>query len=309
MDATRLSGFDLNLLVVFDVLLAERSVTRAAKRLGVSQPAVSNALARLRAALGDALLVRTADGMVPTSRALALHREFGDALERIGGAMEDSSTFDPRSARRTFVVAATDYVQFVLLAPIIRAIRRDAPGVVVRVVAPVKAFPWTELGAGSVDLVLGGSRVRDIPKGLHRRWIFRDRVACILRQGHPLGDQPLTLERYLALDHVEALPIGAVGLADEILTTLGHERRIVLTVPNFLGAPFVIATTDCCFTLARRFAEPLADVLPLRVHPLPFEMPGITIGAFWHDRVHDDSAHRWLRKLVSETATESAGDA
>jgi DNA-binding transcriptional LysR family regulator len=304
MDSTRLSGFDLNLLVVFDVLLAERSVTRAAKRLGVSQPAVSNALARLRAALADPLLVRTAEGMVPTSRALALQRQFGDALERIGGALEDAGDFDPRTARRTFVIAATDYVQFVLLASVVDAIRRDAPGLVVQVVAPVKHFPWHELGAGSVDLVVGGSRIRDIPKGLHRRWIFRDEVVCILRAGHPHADEPFTLERYLDLDHVEALPVGAVGLADEVLASLGHERRLVLTVPNFLAAPFVVAQTDCCFTLARRIAEPLAEVLPLRVYELPFEMPGVTIGAFWHERVHDDPAHRWLRRLVSDAAED-----
>jgi len=307
MDPTVLSGLDLNLLVVFDVLLAERSVTRAAKRLGVSQPAVSNALARLRIALGDRLLVRTAEGMVPTSRALALQRQFSDALDRIASALGDGGSFEPRTAKRTFVLAATDYVQFVLLGPIVRAIRRDAPNVVLRVLAPVKHFPWNELGGGSIDLVIGGARTRDVPKGLHRRWIFRDHVVCILRKDHPADAEPLTLERYLALDHVEALPVGTVGLADEVLAGLGRERKLVLTVPNFLVAPFVVMQSDCCFALARRIAEPLARLLPLSVQPLPFEMPGVTIGAFWHDRVHEDPAHKWLRRLVSETAGEEGG--
>src|SRR5262245_27632740 len=129
MDAARLARFDLNLLVVLDVLLAESNVTRAASRLGLSQPAVSNALARLRHALGDPLLVRTPQGMAPTPRAQTLQAPLRDALARMGLALTGDDTFDPRTARRTFVLAATDYVQFVLLGPLVRRVHREAPGV------------------------------------------------------------------------------------------------------------------------------------------------------------------------------------
>ena len=185
MDPARLSGFDLNLLVVFDVLLAERNVTRAAKRLGVTQSAVSNALARLREALDDLVLVRAANGMVPTPRALALQRDVRDALTRIGGAIGGGSSFEPRTARRTFVIAATDYVQFVLLGALIERIRGSAPGVVLQVATPSKDFPWSGLEAGSVDLLLTGNRAGPVPRGLHRRWLFRDHIVCVLRADHP----------------------------------------------------------------------------------------------------------------------------
>jgi DNA-binding transcriptional LysR family regulator len=305
MDPTRLSGFDLNLLVVFDVLMAERNVTRAAKRLGLSQPAVSYSLSRLREGLGDQLLVRTSDGMAPTSRALMLQRQVSEVLDHIGSAIDGRASFDPAKSQRTFVIAATDYVQFVLLGALLRSVRQSAPGVTLKMVPPVKRFPWDELGAGSIDLVLGGADSREVPKGLHRRWVFRDEVVCILRADHPFANERLTLKRYLELDHVETLPFDSVGAADTALAALGHSRRVVLTVPHFLTAPFLVAQSDCCFTLAYRIAKPLAAAHPICVRQLPFEMPVVTIGAFWHDRVHADPAHQWLRRLVVELAEKS----
>jgi DNA-binding transcriptional LysR family regulator len=302
MDPNRLAKLDLNLLVVLDVVLAERNVTHAAQRLGLSQPTVSNALARLREALGDQLLVRTAHGMVPTARALAVQHRLSEALGGIADVVNAGATFDPRTARRAFVIAATDYVQFVLLGELLRVVRESAPGVTLELVAPRGQFPWHELSTGGIDLVVGGARLAEVPSMLHRRWIFRDHAVCVLRAHHPYADEPLTLPRYLELDHIEALPIGTVGLADEVLALLGQRRRLVLTVPHFLIAPFLVAQSDCCFTLANRIARPLTSLLPLLVRPLPYEMPIVTIGAFWHDRVHHDPAHRWLRRLLLETS-------
>jgi DNA-binding transcriptional LysR family regulator len=309
MDTARLSGFDLNLLVVLDVLLAERNVTRAATRLGLSQPAVSNALARLRSALGDPLLVRTRQGMAPTPRALALVDGLRDALDLMGNTLTDAERFEPATARRTFVLAATDYVQFVLLGRLVQRVRRLAPEVTIDVSPIMQQFPWQQLEAGSIDLVLGGASTRESPRALHRRRLFRDRVVCILREDHPYASGPFTLERYLDLAHVEALPLGTHGLADEVLAQLGHERRTHVTVPHFLVAPYIVVQSDCCFTLAERIATPMAEQLPLVVRPLPFEMPSVSIAAFWHDRVHGDAAHRWLRRLVAEvTATLDGGE-
>jgi DNA-binding transcriptional LysR family regulator len=302
MDPNRLNRLDLNLLVVLDVLLAERNVTHAAQRLGLSQPTVSNALARLREALGDRLLVRTAQGMVPTARALAVQHQLSAALGGLAAVVNVGASFDPRTARRSFVIAATDYVQFVLLGELLRNVQRSAPGVTLELVAPRGQFPWQDLGAG-IDMVVGGARLQEVPSTLHRRRIFRDRVVCLLRDGHRYAEGPLTLQRYLELDHIEALPIGSVGLADEMLMSSGHpRRRLVLTVPHFLIVPFLVAQSDCCFTLAQRIAKPLAALLQLRIRPLPYEMPVIAIDAFWHDRVHHDPAHRWLRRLLIATS-------
>jgi DNA-binding transcriptional LysR family regulator len=305
MDPARLSSFDLNLLVVFDVLLAERSVTRAAARLGLSQPAVSNALSRLRDALGDPLFVRTPQGMAPTPRALAFEGPLRLALDRVAGALAGDVTFDPGTSRRSFVLAATDYVQFVLLPPLIRRLEREAPGIVLTVQPVLQRHPWHELEAGAIDLSLSAARA--VPKGLHRRWLFRDRVVCIVRRDHPRARGGLTLDRYLSLSHVEALPVGAQGLADEVLATRGHVRRIAVTVPHFLVAPHVVLTTDYVFTLAARIATPIAESYPLRALPLPFEMPEIRVSAHWHERVQGDPAHRWLRQVIAEVAATLDG--
>lgn len=305
MSLGALTAMDLNLLVVLDVLLAERSVTRAGKRLGLSQPAVSNALGRLREALGDPLLVRTPQGMVPTPRALALEQPLRDALARIDLALGDTpDAFQPALSRRTFSLAATDYVQLVVLPPLLARLQIEAPGVVLAVQALPSGSPWDPLELGGVDLVLTGAAAPHAR--LHRRALFRDRVVCMLRRGHPALGRKLTLERYLALSHVEVLAATTRGWADEVLAQLGHTRRIVATVPHFLVAPFLLASTDCCFTLAERIAGPVAAILPLEVIPLPFAMPTLTVWAYWSERMHVDPGHRWLRRVAGEVAATSA---
>ena len=283
------------------MLLAERSVTRASARLGLTQPAVSNALARLRVALDDPLLVRAANGMAPTPRALDLAAPLRDALERVNHVVSGPGRFEPSTARRTFTLAATDYVQFVLLGPLAKRVEADAPGVSLRVLPVHSWFPWPALQSGAVDLTVGGVQVA--PRGLHRRTLFRDWVVCIVRGDHPVARGTWNLDKYLSLTHVEALPIEGLGLADEVLAELGRARRCVVTVSQFLVAPFVVPHTDHCFTLAERIARPLADLVPVRVLPIPFDMPEITVWSFWHERVHDDPAHRWLRSALADVAS------
>jgi DNA-binding transcriptional LysR family regulator len=295
-----LSKLDLNLLVVLHALLAQRSVTRAAVHLGLTQPAVSNALARLRDALADPLLVRTPRGMIPTARALALETPLAHALAQLCTAIGEGVGFDPKTTRREFVVAATDYVQFVLLSELCERLRREAPHVTLHVRAITPASPVAELESGEVDLVLCG--VETTQKGLARRSLFHDRVVCLLAADHPRAREPLTLARYLDLKHIEVLPTGGVGLADEVLERLGKRRSVVLTLPQFMVAPFVVQRSDHCFTLAERIARPLAKLLPLRVHALPFELPQITIWQYWHQREKADAAHVWLRRTIAEVA-------
>src|SRR5262249_21173674 len=159
----------------------------------------------------------------------------------------------------------------VLLGPLVGRVQRSAPGVSLQVASVGQGWPWHELETGTIDLFLGGPRAA--PRGMHRRALFQDRVVCILRADHPYTQRTLTLERYLELGQVEALPMPGHGLADEVLASMGRARRLALTVPQFLVAPFVVLHSDYCFTLAERIARPMAEIVPLRVMPLHFEMP------------------------------------
>jgi DNA-binding transcriptional LysR family regulator len=300
--ASQLSRIDLNLLTVLDALLSERSVTRAAAKLGLSQPAASNALARLREVLSDPLLVRTRRGMTPTARALALEAPLRDALGRLAHALLQTGEFEAGQAHREFTLSATDYVQFVLLGGLMKTIGRDAPGVVLHVQPMAFDSAASELEAGNLDLVLSGVSARQ--QGLHRRTLFHDRIVCMLARDHPYANGALTLERYLELSHIEVHTGTGPGLADQTLAKLGKARRLALTVPHFLVTPFVMPGSDYCFTLAERIALPMAKLLPLKVFPLPFEVRRVTVWAYWHERMHGDPAHAWLRHTIAELANE-----
>ena len=295
-------SLDLNLLQVLDALLLERNVSRAAVRLGLSQPAVSNALARLRATLGDPLLVRSPRGMTPTPRALTLEEPLREALWRLRAVVHEPVEFDPLTAQITFVVAATDYVQHVLLPSLAARLADQAPRVRLRLLPIFGAPPWQELSEGIVDLVLTGAQ--NAPKGLFGRVLFRDHIVCVVRHGHPVIKRGLGLADYLAQTHIETAHIGAQGLTDEVLGRRGLTRNIALNLPHYLVAPFLVPTTNHVFTLAERIAAPMAALLNLVVLPLPFEMPTVIVRAHWHRRVHREDAHVWLRKLIAEVAAD-----
>jgi DNA-binding transcriptional LysR family regulator len=290
----QLASVDLNLLVVLDDLLQTRNVTRTATRLGLSQPAVSNALGRLRRKLDDALLVRTPAGMAPTPRATEMGAPLREALSLLTRQLFAHERFDPATSKRRFTIAATDYVQFVLMPRLVAMARREAPSVSIRVIPVAGRFPWALLESGELDVAIG--RAPQMPKGLRRRSLFKDRIVCMLRRDHPVTR--VDLEQYLALDHIDALPIEAPGLADVYLERIGRARRVSTTVPYFLVPPFVVQETDCCFTLSERLALPLAKLLRARVHELPFPAPEFSVHAYWHERLHGDGGHRWLRGLI-----------
>jgi DNA-binding transcriptional LysR family regulator len=300
VEQNQLISIDLNLLVVLDELLLTRSVTRTAGRLGLSQPTVSNALARLRRRLGDPLLVRTPAGMAPTVRALDLQAPLREAMKTLTRELFAHESFDPATSTRRFSIAGTDYVQFLLLPKLLPELRKRAPGVSLRVVPVATRFPWSALESGELDLAIG--RAPQMPVGLRRRALLTDRIVCMVRHGHPMVRASLDLEQYLALDHVDALPIEAPGLADVYLARIGRERRVSTTVPHFLVAPFIVETSDCCFTLSERMAKPLARLLRVKLHDLPFPAPEFSVHAYWHERLHADEGHRWLRGLLHAAA-------
>ena len=301
--SAQLSGVDLNLLTVLDVLLRERSVTRAARELGLSQPATSNALARLRELFSDPLFVRTRGGMTPTTRALALESPLRDALARLAHTLSSASDFDPATSRREFVLAATDYVQFVLLGALMRRVRREAPFLRLRVLPMTLDTDARELESGNLDMVLSGVPTL-ASDSLHRRTLFHDRIVCMLPREHPHAKGPLTLERYLSLSHIEVLAGRGPTVADQCLSRVGRARNLSLVIPHFLVAPFVMAGSDQCFTLAERIAVPMARMLPLTILPLPFDAPRVTIWAYWHEQKHEDPAHAWLRRTIAALAEE-----
>jgi LysR family transcriptional regulator, transcriptional activator of nodD3 and syrA len=300
-----LAGLDLNLLVVLDALLAERHVTRAARRVGLTQPACSHALGRLRRALGDPLLVRGPGGaMVTTPRAEALAPGLRAALAELATAVAGPPSFDPATARRSVRIATSDYAELVVLPALIAALGRDAPGVDVWVV-PLPTTRYAQLAmlaSGAADLVIGPPR-RDGPAGIYERRLFDERFRCVVRRGHPAGGRRLTLARYCALSHVMVAPRGTAGsVVDDALAARGRRRRVAVAVPHFLVVPHLVAASDLVATLAGRVVDAYADTAGLVVMAPPIELPGFAIAMTWHERLHRDPAQRWLRDQVARAS-------
>jgi DNA-binding transcriptional LysR family regulator len=294
-----LRQLNLNLLLVLDALAEEQNVTRAAKRLGLTQSAVSNALAQLRHVLGDPLFVRARRGVVPTARALALAGPVRQALGIVATALDGARGFEPKTATRSFVIAASDYTEYVVLPPLLRRLERDAPGV------RIEVRPWglhevtPELEAGGADLMLGyyGS----LPPAHHEQPLFEEEYTCIVRQGHPEVRRRLTLERYLRLSHVlVSQRTGSVGSVDVALGRLGLSRKVGARVSHFLMVPHLVASTDMVAALSRRIAEPAARSRKLALHPPPLPLPKSTVGQVWHARTASDPGNVWLRGVVGE---------
>lgn len=294
-----LSAIDLNLLVVLRALLAERHVTRAASRVGLSQSATSHALARLRELLADPLLVRNGRALSLTPRAErllpVLERSLGDLESAVSGEPE----FEPSTARRAFTLGMADYLQALIMGPLLRNVATRAPGVDLS----VAVFPnLRELAdSGAVDLVL--SVPQPEMRGLDHEPLFRDEFVCMVRHGHPQIRSAPTLETYLSQRHVVVAPGGTPGsLVDSVLSERGLKRRVALRVTNFLIAPVVVCQTDFVSTMPVRLARRLAKTYPLRLFPPPIQLPCFDYGMFWHPRLGSDPAQRWLRELLKRVS-------
>ncbi|MEP7120956.1 MAG: LysR family transcriptional regulator [Byssovorax sp.] len=291
-----LSAMDLNLLVVLDALLTEQSVSRAAKRLNSTQPAVSRALGRLRVWFGDPLLTRTRHGMVPTPAGLALVGEVRAVLERIQGFVERRDVFDPARSGRTFRMTMSEYPQYLVCAPLLQRLAATAPGVSVEVLPWSLSFPEA-LDAGTLDLAIC-PRTTPVP-GLHAAELLTDDLVVILRRGHPAAAEPLTPERYAALSHVVSAPNGRAGsLIDDMLEAAGLSRHVVLRVPSIIVLPPLVAGSDCCATVPRRLVAILGEAWDLAVLPLPLQAPAVSLALLWHDRALHDPGNAWLRGEV-----------
>jgi DNA-binding transcriptional LysR family regulator len=297
-DRRSLSAVDLNLLVVLDAILTEGNVTRAAERVGMTQPAMSQALARLRRLFDDPLFVRTPRGMIATARASELAAPVRRALGEIDRALASSPSFDPRTARRAFTLATLDHGELVILLPLLQRLAAEAPGIDLRVRPLRFADLEEELESGAVDLAIGVLAPGDEPS-LNGQKLFREHFVCMVRADHPEVGATLSLAEYVALDHALVSPRGRPGsLVDAELAKRGLERRVALVVPHFAVAPMIVARSDLVLTVPERIAHAFAAMLPLRTVPPPLELPGFDVVQLWHERRQQDRPHTWLRGLV-----------
>ncbi|HVU52979.1 MAG TPA: LysR family transcriptional regulator [Polyangia bacterium] len=302
-----ISALNLNLLPVLDALLAERSVSRAGARLGLSQPAVSNALAQLRDILKDPLLVRKGTAMVPTERALSLAGPLRAALLALEQGLEPAAAFDPASAERGFTIMTNDFVAFALLPRLLTRLQREAPKVRLQVRAWQEHGIPPELARGDVDLVLGFNR--GLPPGHHAKPLFDDRFVFVARKRHPLVRGKITLAQYTnsALAHIiVSQEPNARGVVDDVLAQRGLTRNVALRLSHFLLVPPIVAATDYVAALSELVARPMAGPLSLQLLEMPLDAGGATVQLGWHERTAASPAHAWLRALVEDVGRDVA---
>lgn len=294
-----LSDIDLNQLVLFQQLIVERSVSRVAENLGLTQPAVSNTLAKLRRQFGDDLFVRTPAGMLPTPFAEQLAEPIGYALGMIHSGLNQASRFDPAGAQRAVTVAMTDIGEIVFLPALVERLRREAPGVSLSTVRTTATTLREDMEAGKVDLALGP--LPQLKAGFFQRRLFRQRYVCLFRKGHALERKRVSLADFKAAEHLVIVSAGTGhGQVDELIRRAGVQRQVRLTVPHFVSVGHLLQRTDMVATVTERLAQSLAEPFGLAFRPHPVNLPEVAINVFWHGLVHRSPAHQWLRGLVFE---------
>lgn len=297
-----IARLDLNLLRVFHHLLREKRVSAVATVLGMSQPAVSSALGRLRLNLGDALFLRTQAGMVPTPYALQLAEPVAQALDLLQQALNVRASFDPAHSTRRFTLAMTDVGEMYFLPVLVDALAQQAPGVTLNVVAVTSASLKEDMASGRVDLALG--LLPQLQAGFFQQALFHQSYVCLMRQGHPLAAAgALTLAAFAQAQHVRVTAAGTGhGRVDAALESQGLQRNIRLTVPHFVALGDVLGHADLIATVPERFAQRVLQPFGLTTRPLPqpLTVEGSAIHQFWHGRLHQDPGHQWLRAQVSQ---------
>lgn len=301
-----LRDIDLNLLVVFNQLLLDRSVSTAADKLGLTQPAVSNALKRLRAVLKDELFLRTSRGMEPTPYALHLAEPVIYALNALQAALTTRDSFDPKTSSRNFQLAMTDIGEMYFMPPLMVALSKAAPHVRVSTVRPHFGNLKDDMASGTVDLALG--LLPNLQTGFFQRRLFHHQYVCVFRQGHPLAKSPMTLAQFTELDHVGVVSANTGhGEVDGFLERAGIQRKMRLVVPHFIAVGHILQTTDLIATLPQRFAQRCEAPFGLVSSPHPARIPDIAINLFWHAKFNRDPASLWMRQLLVELFADSDG--
>lgn len=301
---------NLNLLVVLDALLTERSITRAAARLHMSQPAMSAAVGRLRDWLGDPLLVRGAGGYALTTRAEELIVPLRQILEDIERTLQKPGDFDPSTAHKTFRIAANDAFELVVLPPLVQRLQQVAPHVRLVIESTEGVVPVQALTSGAVDVAWG--HFQATPPGLRTQVMMQDTLACLVRKDHPSIQGQLSVMQFCAAPHLVVALKGNTlpDLVQRRMAESGLTLNIALQVPHMLAAPVIVLTSDYLLTLPTRVARCYADLLGLAFFPLPFDYPPFALSLVWHERAHRDPATVWFRhtlQSVCDTLSSQAG--
>ena len=292
-----LKDIDLNLLVIFNQLLTERKVSKVAENLGLGQPAVSNALARLRKLFGDELFLRTSSGMQPTPFADQLAESIGYALGMIHGAVNARNSFDPASSKRSFSIGMTDIGEIYFLPLLMQRLQQVAPSVSISTVRNTAINLKDAMEAGHIDLAIG--LLPQLKAGFFQRRLFSQQYMCMFRKGHPLDKKKILQSEFFAADHVAIVSAGTGhGQVDEILDNSSPQRRVKLKVPHFVAVGHILQSTDLVATVPERLAERMARPFNLKYVPHPVKLPQIAINLFWHAKYHKDPANQWLRGLI-----------
>lgn len=297
---------DLGLLLPLDALLQEGSVTGAARRLGLSTPAMSHALARIRVHLGDPVLVRSGRGMLLTPRAQSLKPQVHAALWEARRVLAPERPFVAAELSRTFVVHASDYVLTILGPAVDRILRAQAPHVCLRFVPNTPEDPALLRDHGS-DLAVG--IYGDLPQEMRNRQLLTDRFVCVVRSEHPVVGRRFTLEQFVRLPHVQVAPRGKPGgYVDDVLREKGVSRKVARAVPYFGVALQLVAETDYVLTISERIARRLAPGLGLQVLEVPLRLRPYALNLVWHPRMDGDAGHRFLRDVFLDASKEAAAD-
>ncbi|MBN1206471.1 MAG: LysR family transcriptional regulator [Myxococcaceae bacterium] len=296
-----LAAIDLNLLNVVATVLEERSATKAAVRLHVTQSAVSNAMKRARELFGDPLVLREAYGLAPTARGVELLPALRAWLEEARRLVAKAPVFDPCTSTRTFTVACSDAVAIALLQPVLRLLKKRAPSTRLRLLTLDRLIADDGLARGEVDLLIGIPPV--MPPGHEAELVYRDPLECIVRRDHPQVRSKLTLSLFASLPHVDLALFGAIDdTIDRALARHGKARVVTVALPHFSSVPLAVLETDCVATLSSRIARAFAARLPLKVLEPPLKLEPIEVRQVWHRRSETDAAVGFLRALVREAA-------
>jgi len=295
---------DLNLLAGFEAMVIERSVSGAARRVHLSQPAMSNLLSRLRKAFGDPLFERSGQRMVPTERARILAAPISAALNVIRQAIDEKPSFNPAIADVRYSIATTDYAEVMFLPNLLRTLKRFAPKAVLQIkrIKGIFDAPVAELDV--CDFALGFFPLPLTPGGgLNGTALSQERFVGIISKRHPIARQKFGLRQFLSLEHIrvdysEERP----GLIGDAIQKVGHRRKVGLIVPHLVTVPFLTAQSEMLGIVPLRLARALSASLGLRILELPLEMPPLTMSLAWHERHQQDDAHRWFREFVSPNA-------
>jgi DNA-binding transcriptional LysR family regulator len=293
-----MSSLDVKLLAIIVELYRTRSVSQTAENLGLNQPTVSMSLARLRKYFNDPLFVNTHHGMEPTPHASHVIPELKNALELLRTAMAYRDTFDPATTTRTFLIAATDIGQVVVLPALMNRIRQLAPFAAVEF-SNFSEQSHFQLESGDLDVGLGF--ILPLEGGFHRQKLFTERFVCVVRRGHPRIRRRLTLEDFERESHlIVTTPATGHVMLEKTLESLDIRRKVGLRVPNFIGLSTLIASTDLLVMVPERFAKVMAGLIPAQIFPPPMKVPSYEVMQYWHARSDKDPACRWLRSLIVE---------